>query len=171
MLHDIKKSRGFTLVELLVATAIIGIVATISTQLLWDTVTNRSKQDSIEVSSENMRVFINNLTNYIQEADSINIPNDATIEIKANTCRTIRYNSADHNIEEAKITSDGCNAPDSTAIFSPLTQQDITINSFGLLPTGPNPSILTLTIAGTYQDLGGEHPLNIVTTITPRVTY
>jgi prepilin-type N-terminal cleavage/methylation domain-containing protein len=169
MLHSIEKSRGFTLVELLVATVIIGIIATISTQLLWDTVTNRSKQDSIEISSENMRTLVNNLTNYIQEADSIDITSPGEIKIKSDICRTYLFDSIEKNIKMAEDNSLPCEPPDPAT--SSITQKGVEIDNFTLSPTGTNPSVITLTIIGNYNDSLGEHPINIVTTITPRVTY
>lgn len=176
MLHDIKKNCGFTLVELLVAIAIIGIIATISTQLLWDTVTSRSKQDSIEVSSENMRTFIDNLTNYIQEANSITIPDSSTIKIKGDICRTIQYDSEKKKISEGIITTAGCEAPDMADIE--ITQEGIDITKFEFSPTGPHPSTVSLKIE--YDDTMNnpliksteDKPLIkiIEVTITPRVT-
>lgn len=161
---------GFTLVELLVATAILGIISVIGVQLLWDTITTFSKQNSIEASSENLRTFIDNFTNDIQEAKSISVPNSNTIEITGNICRTIKYNPTQKWIEEAQDKSIPCTPPDSTALFIKVTQEEIVINRFEISPTGLLPETVFFQIEGFYKDSLGQHPIKFSSNVTPRVT-
>ena len=168
MLPNINKNYGFTLVELLVAIGIIGIISVISTQLLWNTVTTRAKQESIEVSSENFRTFIKYLTNSIQEAGSINIPNSSTIEIKGKICRTIHLKA--DKIEEAQSFAANCLPPDTSASYLRVTPVGVELDTYTFSPTGLNPDSVTITIIGIYRDSLGEHPINFVTSVTPRIT-
>src|SRR4030042_2122809 len=181
MLHDIKKINGFTLVELLVSIGIIGIISVISTQTLWNSITTRSKQDSIEVSSENFRTFTKNLTNYIQESNSVDISSDSKIiklvkkgtDTEVDVCRTIRYNSTKKSIEEAAVIGVGCIPTEDSSLFHIVTEDEgrLEVDTFTLSPTGLQPNTVTVTIIGQYLDLLGEppHPISFVTTITPRI--
>lgn len=161
---------GFTLVELLVATAILGIISVIGVELLWDTLTTSSKQNSIEVSSENLRTFIDNFTNDIQQAKSISVPDKYTIEITGDTCRTIKHNAIQKWIEEAHDQSVPCVPPDSTAFFTKVTQEGVVIDKFEISPTGLLPGTVFFQIEGAYKDSLGEHPIKFRSSVTPRVT-
>jgi prepilin-type N-terminal cleavage/methylation domain-containing protein len=162
------QNQEVKLIELLVAIGIIGIISVISTQLLWNTVTTRAKQESIEVSSENFRSFIKYLTNSIQEAKSINISNSSTIEIKGTVCRTIHLDA--HKIKEAQNTAANCTPPVPLASDLPITPVGVDITTFTFSPTGLQPNNVTITIIGKYIDSMGEHPINFVTSVTPRIT-
>lgn len=170
MSHVTKNIGGFSLVELLVATAIIGIISVIGVQLLWDTLTTFSKQNSIEASSENLRTFIDNFTNDIQEAKSISVPNSNTIEITGDICRTVKYNPTQKWIEEAYDRVVPCTPPDSSALFVKVTQEEILIDKFEILPVGLLPKTVFFQIEGFYRDSLGEHPIKFSSNITPRVT-
>ncbi|MFH1971261.1 MAG: prepilin-type N-terminal cleavage/methylation domain-containing protein [Patescibacteria group bacterium] len=170
MLHTIKNIKGFTLVELLVATAIIGVVAVIGVQILWDTLSLSSKQNSIESSSENFRIFISSFTNSIQEAKNISILNSNTIQITGDICKTIKLNTAKKWIEEAQDKSVPCTPPPLTSSFNQITQDQILINKFELSPIGPLLNTVFVQIEGVFKDSLGEHPINFSSSVTPRVT-
>ena len=161
---------GFTLVELLVATAIISVISIFGVNLLWDSLTSRAKQDSIETTSESFRTFLVTLTRSVQEANSINIPNTTSIQITGKPCLTIRYNLTDKSIEEAIDTTPTCVPPAAGASFIRLTREELKVQKFELSPTGFLPNFISVKIEGLYKDSLGEHPFNFYSTITPRVT-
>lgn len=169
MLPPTKKGNfGFTLVELLIATAILGGLAVVGVQLLWDTVTTRAKQSSLEGVQDNFRFVTSTLTRAIQDAKSIDIKSATAIEIMGEPCRTIRWNSVDKTIEQAIDDSPSCVPP--TSGFVPLTKTEMSIQSLDFSPVGNLPKTVTIKIQGIYQDGLGEHPLNFQTTVAPRIT-
>lgn len=162
--------RGNTLVELLVATAIIGTISVIGVNVLWDSIMARAKQNSIEGTSENFRVFLTTLTRSIHEAKSINIPDPTLIQITGNPCQTLRFNTTNKWLEEAVVADAVCTPPPPDAVFERLTQDKINLTKFELSPTGFLPSFVTIKIEGIYQDGLGEHLFRFYSTVTPRVT-
>lgn len=172
-----KTSLGFSLIELLVATAILGSISLVGVQFLWDTLTTRSKQYSIEGSADNFRLLVSTLTKAIQSAKSVSVPESSKIEIKSNIevtdepCRTIRLNSTDGVIEQAIDDSlPTCTPPDDSQPFRPLTKEEINIQSLEFSPLGDSLQVVTIKIEGTYKDNLGEHPISFNTTVAPRTT-
>ncbi|MDP3998941.1 MAG: prepilin-type N-terminal cleavage/methylation domain-containing protein [bacterium] len=165
--HTDKNSQGFSLIEVLVAIAILAGLSFVSTQLLWDTVTTRSKQVSIEGSSDNLRFFTQTLTKSIQSAKSVSIPDTSTIKVTAQPCRTLRFNSSLQTIEQAVDDSASCVPP--TAGFQTLTKDQITVTFFEVSPVGDFPQAVTIKLQGTFKDGLGEHPIDFITTVSPRM--
>lgn len=168
MLQPTKKTAGFTLIELLVATVILAGISVVSVQLLWDSVSLRSKQTSIEQSSDNFRLLINNLTKEVQGAQSISVPNAETLEIVSSPCRTIRKTADGKGIEEATSTVDPCTPP--TSGFVKITQDQFAVRTLEFTPLGTILKSVTMKIAGDYKDSLGNHPVDFQTTISPRVS-
>lgn len=163
-----KKNSGFSLIELLVATAILGSISIVGVQLLWDTLSTRSKQYSIEGSSDNFRLVITNVTKAIQSAKSVSIPNSSTIEITGTPCRTIKLNADNQAIEQAIDDSPSCMPPDSG--FLPITKEEIDVQTIDFSPIGDLVEVVTIKFEGTYKDSLGEHPIYFNTSAAPRVT-
>lgn len=162
---------GFTLVELLVAIAILGGLSLVGVQLLWDTLITRSKQYSIEESSDNFRLFASTLTKSIQSAATVSIPDSSTIKITGSPCRTLRFNFLAKTIEEAQKEAIGdppvCSPPDTG--FIAVTKDKLTIQSVEFSPVSVLPSsTITIKIQGFYKDTQGEYLINFETTVTPR---
>ncbi len=162
------KPKGFTLIELLIAAAIIGSISILSVQSLWDVVSTRSKQYSLETSSDSVRLILNTISLAIQSGATINIPSSTVLQITGTPCRTLRYNSATFALEQAVTPGASCTPP--TTGYSALTPANIKISSFSLSPTGPFPKFVSINIAGTYKDSLGSHTFSYTTTVTPRVS-
>jgi prepilin-type N-terminal cleavage/methylation domain-containing protein len=67
------KVSGFTLVELLVSVTILGLTSIIAVQSLYDSLSIRSKQQTIENSSDSFRIVVRLITNAVVEAKSVDI--------------------------------------------------------------------------------------------------
>lgn len=160
--------KGYTLVELLVAILIIAAISVISVNILWDSLTTRSKAYAIERSSDNFRQFIQTLTNSIYEAKAINIPSSGVIEISGDPCMTLSFNSGGNYIEGLSDLSTNCTPP--TSGFERMTDESIIVARFDTQPVGNLPTDVNVEITGVYKDSLGEHPFEYKTTIHPRVS-
>ena len=160
--------QGFTLLELIIAIAIIGSLSVVSLQSLWDTLSSRSKQYSLENSSSALRNVINTLTEAIVTGNQVNVVSSSVIKITGTTCRTIQYDNSTKSLVQATSDVPTCTPP--TTGFVPLTPVNITITSFTFAPVGPFPNFVTIVITGFTQDSLGKHDFNYTTTVTPRIT-
>ncbi len=162
------KYKGFTLVEILIAVAITGIISIISIQGLFDIISIRAKQQSIEESSENFRIIIRALSKAATESINIDIPNINEIRITGEKeCQTIKYNSVNKSLEKALVSQNPCIPPDSN--FQTITNSEITITKFSLSPIGQNVKLILLEVEGYYKNSLGDHPIKYTTTITKRI--
>lgn len=166
----LRDSKGFTLIELLMATAIMGAVSFVGVQLLYDTLSTRSRQYSIENSVGSIRPIISTISSAIQSAQSVMVVGSTQIKIVGNTdpttgaipCLQFQYNAADKTIEQISDESD-CTDP-----ATRITPESIEITKFQFSPT-PS-SIITINIAGLYKDNLGERPFNYSTSVVNRVS-
>ena len=166
MLHNIKNVRGFTLVELLVAVAIVGIISIISVQSLYDAVSIRSKQYSIEDTSDNFRSMIKLITKEVMGGKNISIINSGEIKIKGDvSCVTITYVSGSGSVLYSRSTDTLCIPPTLN-----ISGRNIQISDFSLSPVSDLPRVVSLYIKGVYKNSLGDHPFEYQTTITPRVS-
>lgn len=181
-MKNFRSQAGFTLVELLVAAVVIAIISVVSTQFLFDTLTTRAKQYSITTSSEEVRKLLNELTQDIQEAGRVSIPNATTVEITGTmdetavppqVCKAYRYAPAPLStiqlaVSEAVDANHPCTPPQ--AGFNTVLNEEITIDTFVLSPS-PSTStrIVNLEFSGLHQDNLGEHPFNYGTTMYAQV--
>lgn len=163
-----KESLGFSLIEILVAVAILAGLSVVGTQLLWDTLTTRAKQTSIESASDNLRLFTSTITKAIQSAKSISIPDFSTIKITGDPCLTIRFNSGNKTIEQAIDSSSSCVPP--SGGFKAITKSEMIIQNLEFSPAGGLPQVVTIKIDGIYKDGLGEHPVNLTTTVASRIS-
>jgi len=151
------KPNGFTLIELIIAMAVFGALSLVSVQMLWDTLSSRSKQYSIENSASAIRPIITTLSRAISEASYIVIPDATHIEITGNPNRTIRLNGT--MLEESV---------DAGAYVS-LTPQNISIGTVTIAPTGVQPKNISIFISGIYKDSLGAHTFQYTFSVSPRV--
>lgn len=168
----VKIFQGFTLIELLIAVVIFGIISIISVQGLYDIVSIRAKQQTIEDGSDTVRVIARQISKSVTEANSVNVIENSMLETKNPLeCHTFQYDSSSgliwHKIEYS--TEDTvCVAPEPT-IDNAIITDDLVINSFTLTPLGTHAKAIHLTIEGTYENSLGDHPVKYSTTITRRI--
>ena len=107
-MRKIEYNNGFTLIELLVAIAAVGVLATVSVNLLYSTVLSRSRQNSIATSSNDIRGFISGLTKDIKEANLVDVKSATEIrfEVLDDLCKT--YYLDDKSIKLAVNEISGC---------------------------------------------------------------
>jgi prepilin-type N-terminal cleavage/methylation domain-containing protein len=170
-------TNGFTLVELLIAIAVFGIISVISVQGLYDIVSFRAKQQTIEDSSDSLRIITRQISKSVTEADRITIENTGTTLKTENEieCHTFTYESGNilHKISKSiEPTEDDpgtpCTPP-TPGLTDAITSDDYTnIDNFSLSPVGSNVQVVTLEITGQYTNSLGDHPINYSTTITRR---
>ena len=158
--------QGFTLIELLIAAVIIGVISTVSTQILFDTVTVKSKQNALEHSTDASYVIIEQIASSLKEAKSVNIPNANLIEIQGDSlCLNYRYDSVNLAIEKAQDTNPPCNPN----LYLSITSQDSKITNFNFSPVSFLPESVSIFIEGESQNSLGVHPFKYQTSIVPRV--
>lgn len=160
-------AQGFTLIELLVAMVIFSALSLVSVQILWNTVTTRSKQYSIENSAAAIRPIEATLTQSILSASGVNVASVTQIQITGSVCRTIQWNATNKSLEEATDTSASCVPP--TTGFTPLTVTPVSITVFTISPTGTSPKVVTFSITGLYKDSLGSHAFQYNFSVAPRV--
>lgn len=161
-------TKGFTLIELIVAIGIFGALSLVSVKVLWDTLSTRSKQYSIENSTSAIRPVVATLTQSITSATSINVASASQIQITGSPCRTIQLNSTSKSLEQVTTTGTPCTPGISG--FSSLTPSTVSITTFTLSPTGLQPKVILISIAGTYKDSLGSHTFTYNFSVSPRVS-
>ena len=159
--------QGFTLIELLIAVVIIGVISAVSTQILFDTVTVKSKQNALEQSSDSAYVIIEQIVASIKQAKSVNIPNANLIEIRGDVlCVNYRYDSVKLSIEKAEDTNPPCNP----SLYVSLTHKDSKITNFNFSPVGFLPDDVSILIEGEMENSLGLYPFKYQTSVVPRVS-
>lgn len=165
MLHNIKNSCGFTLIEVLVSAGILALTAGILMGSLYTILSVRSKQQSIESSTSSVRVVLTTIANAIETAATSPTVSGNSVSIKGTPCRTIRLTSG--VLEQATLDDPNCTLP-LTSGFAALSPPGVTIATFNPVKN-PDASI-SISLAGTIKDSFGSHDFNFQTTVTPRVT-
>jgi len=158
---------GFTLIELLVAVAIVSALAIISVQILFDTVSVKSKQQTLETSSDSAFLVFEQITKAVKEAKSINVPTVNQIEIvNSVNCINYRYNLADKTIEKAVDSLVSC-TPTSYIAITPISFE---VSDLNFSPIGSSPDSVSLLMVGEIKGALDRHPFKFQTNIYPRVT-
>jgi len=165
-----KKNNGFTLIELMVATVIMAAVSLVSVQMLWSTVLVRSKQQSIEDSSDDIRQILSKISKNIVSAKKIISVTDYNMQIVDNSdyCHKIYLQSS--VIIESNYSDSGC-----VNIISPtLNLTSVKITNVSENPPVPlfkkesGNNLITITIVGKIKDNLGEHTISAATSAVPR---
>lgn len=161
------KNNGFTLVELLVAAAVIGILAVVSTQMLFDTVTLRAKQNAIETTSDFSYLALESIISSIKSAKNIEVKSGGAeiIITRSSDCLGFRFNNTDKTIEKTQTLS----CPPSS--YSKLTPEGVQINSLTFAPEGTSLANVYISVSGEIKDAFSAHPFNFETNVFPRLSY
>lgn len=170
MLQNIEKNQGFSLIELLVAMAIMGGISLVSVRLLYDTLSTRSKQYSIERSTDSIRPIFSTISSAIQSAQSVSVISPTQIKILGNTdsvtgttpCFQFQHNSINKTIEQISDDSN-CNTG-----VTKMTADNIIINQFQF--SSINQGLITISVVGIYKDNMGEHSFNYSTSVVNRIS-
>ena len=163
-----KLSKGFTLVELLVASAIMGLVGIVAVQLLYDSVSYRAKQRTIEDASEDLRQIARIITSAVVESQNISVVSPHEIRVvSSSSCHTFRYDSADNSVKLAKDPNYPCAPPDTG--FYDITSADMVVTDFNVYPVGDSVSFVTIEIEGEYKNSVDSHSVRHTITATPRI--
>jgi prepilin-type N-terminal cleavage/methylation domain-containing protein len=166
MLQNTDSKNGFTLIELIVAIGIFGALSLVSVQMLWDTISSRSKQNSIENVSSTIRPILATLAQAIESASQISITG-SQIKITGFPCRTIDL--YDYRIWQSIDSSPTCNPPASGT--DPLTPLPPTFSVSEFTLTTPSTlNVINITIGVTYKDSLGSHTLYATTSAVKRAT-
>ena len=168
-MRKIEYNNGFTLIELLVAIAAVGVLATVSVNLLYSTVLSRSRQNSIATSSNDIRGFISGLTKDIKEANLVDVKSATEIrfEVLDDLCKA--YYLDDKSIKLAVNEISGCAPPDpdpgtDKSVTSPSTE--VAVLEFS--PVSSDPESVNVKISGQSKDSFGTHDFSFETAVVPR---
>ena len=159
------KNTGFTLVELLIAIFVIGIMSLATIRIVFNTVNYRSKQFAIEDTSDSFRDFITNFSMAVRNSNLIRIGSGGEdIEIRGDNCISYRYNNSEYTIERSQNLISPCNSG-----YVRIIQDSIKIDSFSLSPVGSALSVVNVEIQGRYKDSMGERLFTYKTSVTKRL--
>jgi prepilin-type N-terminal cleavage/methylation domain-containing protein len=166
-----KVIMGFTLIELLVAASIMGIISTVSVKLLFSTVLGKARQNSIQISSDDIRNYVSKLSKAVKEADIIIPVSSSELQIKGNSCYTFKMESG--SLKYASDSSSGCTPPSS---LETVTNTGDVIYKPGDVVNGKViPSVFEVSdskvdfkLSGKINDTFGKHDFSYNTIITKR---
>ncbi len=160
--------KAFTLIELLIAVGIIGIISVVTVNLLFTTVLNRSRQNSIQYGSEDARNFMELISTNVRESTSPVQVNPTLLKTYGTTCRNFRLNTSNFAFEIAEDASGSCNP----SLYNRLSDENTTIYA----PGGTIPNIFSLNgsevsiqISGNHKDPFGKHEFSYNTVVTQRI--
>jgi prepilin-type N-terminal cleavage/methylation domain-containing protein len=162
-----RQSAGFTLIELLIGMALVAALSAATINLLYDVTTTRSKQYSLENSSDHLRLILNDITRSIQSGRLIDI-DTASLKITGSPCTTYTYDADAASLSRTTDPTAGCTPPETGLDI--LHPDELKITSFVVTPLGNSPAVVNLSIEGEYRNSLGQHPLIYQTTITPRIS-
>lgn len=152
--------------EMIIAVAIFGGLSVISVQALWDTLSTRAKQYSIESATATLRPMLSILENSITAASQSSVLSATELQIVGTTCRTIKLVGT-AIVQQVSTVAPPCTAPTS-GTFETLTPSGYEVSSFTLSPTG-SPDLINIYIKGQYKDSLGVHPFEATTSASARV--
>lgn len=166
--QGIAVNYGFTLIELLIAALIIGVLSIISIQLLFDTVTVKSKEYALTSSSDEAFRLMENFASSLKAAKSIDVKaGGKQVDFTtSDSCVSYRYNTANKSIELAEDSIASCNP----SIYIQITSSGFTIDDFSLSPEGALPENINIAVEGEIKDPLSSHPFKYETNVFPRIS-
>jgi prepilin-type N-terminal cleavage/methylation domain-containing protein len=160
-----QNTKGFTLVELLVAIAIMSTIAVASTRLVFDAVSYRAKQYGVDESSEAVRSILSTLRQDVQSATGFPAVG-STLTVTGyksdgtQYCTTTKLNG--NYLESGKASTCGA------IVFTRLHSDLVTITAFNAQKDSSHLNMLNITISGKYKDKLGEHLFTNHTALTSK---
>lgn len=152
---------GFTLIELLVAASLVGLVSVVSVKLLFSTVVSTARQQSIQVTSQDVQVLVDSLTKTLKESKRVIVTSPSEISTEGSTCLTYRLVS--HSIEMAEDTAAECVIP--TSGFTKLTSDNTYVDSFSITKSDYE---ISIAVSGHTKDPFGKHDFSYTTSVVKR---
>lgn len=159
----ILKNKGFTLVETLIYTALIGIVLTGFVSLALNISAIKSKQMVMAEVNTNTRQFKQFLTRQIREADSVISP------LSGATSSSLVLLMPNAVTRQISVVGSRISIQDDGGEIMPLTNSRIAVN--GLMFTNYNSENVKVNFNLGYQDSGSQefvYQINFSTAVTLR---
>lgn len=170
--HHIKNNqRGFTLIELMIAIAVMGVISIIAVRGLYDVVLMRAKQQTVEDTADSFRTITRTITKAVIESQNVYVPNNSEIRITGEkACQTYKFDASQKAILFYEIFPGPCTPPDpATSAAANITGNDIEITSLIFSPVNSASNVIVMQIEGVYKNSLGDHPIKYETTMTPRI--
>ena len=162
-----KKISGFTLIELLISAVIIGVLSIVTTQLLFNALTTKSKQNTLTLSSDTGYVVVEQISRNLKNAQGIEITAGNQIAItNQSVCINYRYNSSNLTIEKATDSNPPCNP----SVYFEITPQDFKVKNLYFSPEGTSAENVSLLIEADVKDSQGVHPVKYQTSLKTRIS-
>lgn len=145
------KQAGFTILELLIALGIFGLVAVGTTGMIFSAISLRDQALATTRTEESLRTFNHILREAVQGAKAVTGGGNRLFLTGTSDCWSFVFDSATKNINYAEVVSVGCtpNMNPATRFFPATVQASGLVFSITPLSTGGR----QVTVSGTVQTI------------------